>query len=56
MGWEILGAMVGRCSGTDRAVLRTKRNEIETAFDSRSIAPESPHGTVFREHFSREFK
>jgi hypothetical protein len=33
-----------------------KRKEIKTAFDSRSIAPESLHETMFREHFSGELK
>jgi hypothetical protein len=30
--------------------------EFKTAFDSRSIAPESLHETMFREHFSGELK
>jgi hypothetical protein len=32
------------------------RKEINTAFDSRGIAPESLHETMFREHFSGERK
>jgi hypothetical protein len=51
LDWEILGAILVRFSGTGRAVLCAKRKEIKTAFDSRRIAPESPHGTMFREHF-----
>jgi hypothetical protein len=47
-----LGAILGRFSGTGRAVLCAKRKEIETAFDSRSIAPESLHEAMFREHLS----
>jgi hypothetical protein len=50
------GAILVRCSGTRRAVLCAKRKEIKTAVDSRSIAPESLHGTMFREHFSGELK
>jgi hypothetical protein len=30
-----------------------KRKEFKTAFDSRSIAPESLHETMFREHVFR---
>jgi hypothetical protein len=49
-----LGAILVRFSGTARAALCAKRKEIKTAFDSRSIAPESLHETMFREHFSGE--
>jgi hypothetical protein len=37
-------------------VLCAKRKELKTGFDSRSIAPESLHETMFREHFSGELK
>ena len=56
LDWEILGAISGRFSGSGRAVLCAKHEEIKTAFDSRSIAPESLHETMFREHFSGELK
>jgi hypothetical protein len=51
LGWEIWGAVFGRCSGTGRALVCAKRKEAKTAFDSRSITPESPHGTMFRRRF-----
>jgi hypothetical protein len=54
--WEILGAILGRLSGTGRAVLCAKHKEIKTAFDSRSVAPESLHETMFPEHVSGELK
>ena len=56
LDWEILGAIFGRFSGTGRAALCEKRREIKTAFDSRSIAPESLHETMFREHFPGKLK
>jgi hypothetical protein len=46
LNWESLGALLVRFSGTGRAVLCAKRKEIKTAFDSRSIAPESLHETM----------
>jgi hypothetical protein len=56
LGWEILGAILVRCSSMGRAVLCAKHKETKTAFDSRSIARESLHETVFREHFFGELK
>jgi hypothetical protein len=51
----MLDVLFGPFSGTVRAVFFAKRKEITTASDSRSIAPESLHGTMLREHFSGEF-
>jgi hypothetical protein len=56
LDWEILGAILGRFSGTGRAVLCAKHKEIKTAVDSRSISPEILHETMFREHLSGELK
>ena len=50
----MLGAILVRCFEHGRAVLCAKHKEIKTVFDSRSIAPESLHEAMFREHFSGE--
>jgi hypothetical protein len=50
------GAMLGWFSGAGGAVLCAKREDIDTALVSQSIAPQSLHETMFHEHFSWKLK
>jgi hypothetical protein len=54
--WEIVGVIAGRFPRTSRAALCAEHQEVKTAFDSLGVAPESPYGTTFREHFPGESK